>query len=507
MKILFQTFRESALIIILLFFNSCLSFLEEDNKSTITQENYFINANQAQTAVIGAYTGLNTFIMRSNYGESPFISIELPVGHSKTLGQSAHNNNLIGQRSAATELPFKHVWVGFYKAIANANQVIEKLPEVNMDDNKKKSLMGEVYFLRAFYYYHLVRLYGDIPLITDIMTTANPNFYPERTSVDKIYEQIVSDLKNAETSGLPNYDPNGKVCLGMVKSLMASVYLTMAGFPLNKGGEYYTLAANKAEEVIDGGWYSPLFSDYAYLHDRAHKLKNEFILQVQVLMGTNDLGTNGIAQLIIPEKSGISKFADEYGSLTPIDAFVESYETGDKRAREKQYFFSSYIKNGIEIKFGGYGLYKYWLEEAAGENGDQKSDENWTLLRLPEIMLIYAEATNEVNGPTDKALQQLITIRNRAELSTPALGTFTKETFREFIWKERYHELAYENKAYFDIQRTHKVYDLKAGKFVDAFTFVNESGITFKEQYLLWPIPSDEINANPKLKPQNPGWD
>ena len=367
--------------------------------------------------------------------------------------------------------------------------------------------MGEVYFLRAFYYYHLVRLYGDIPLITDIMTTANPNFYPERTSVDKIYEQIVSDLKNAETSGLPNYDPNGKVCLGMVKSLMASVYLTMAGFPLNKGGEYYTLAANKAEEVIDGGWYSPLFSDYAYLHDRAHKLKNEFILQVQVLMGTNDLGTNGIAQLIIPEKSGISKFADEYGSLTPIDAFVESYETGDKRAREKQYFFSSYIKNGIEIKFGGYGLYKYWLEEAAGENGDQKSDENWTLLRLPEIMLIYAEATNEVNGPTDKALQQLITIRNRAELSTPALGTFTKETFREFIWKERYHELAYENKAYFDIQRTHKVYDLKAGKFVDAFTFVNESGITFKEQYLLWPIPSDEINANPKLKPQNPGWD
>jgi len=128
------------------------------------------------------------------------------------------------------------------------------------------------------------------------------------------------------------------------------VFILQWRFPLNKGGEYYTLAANKAEEVIDGGWYSPLFSDYAYLHDRAHKLKNEFILQVQVLMGTNDLGTNGIAQLIIPEKSGISKFADEYGSLTPIDAFVESYETGDKRAREKQYFFSSYIKNGIGWK-------------------------------------------------------------------------------------------------------------------------------------------------------------
>ncbi len=507
MKTLIDIIGKAALLSTLLFFSSCANFLEEDNKSSITQENYFANENQAQTAVIGVYTGLNTFTMRSNYGESPFISIELPVGHSKTLGQSAHNNNLIGQRNSSVELPFRDVWVSFYKAIANANQAIIKIPGVPMDEVKKAKLLGEVYFLRAFYYYHLVRLYGSIPLITDIMSTASPDFYPERSSVEKVYELIVSDLKNAEASGLPDYDANGRVCQGMIKSLMSSVYLTMAGFPLNKGTEYYTLAAKKAEEVIDGGWYAPLFTDYAYLHDRAHKLKSEFILQLQTLIGTNDVGTSGIAQLIIPEKSGISKFADEYGAMTPIKEFVDSYEAGDKRANEKQFFFTDYVKNGVTIKFGGYALYKYWLEEAAGQNGDQKSDENWTLLRLPEIMLIYAEATNEVNGPTDKALRQLVTIRNRAELTTPALGTFTKDSFREFIWKERYHELAYENKAYFDIQRTHKVYNLKEGKFVDAFSYVNESGVTFKEQYLLWPIPSDEINTNPKLKPQNLGWD
>ena len=66
------------------------------------------------------------------------------------------------------------------------------------------------------------------------MTTASPDFYPERSSVEKIYELIESDLKIAEASGLPNYDANGRVCQGMVKSLMASVYLTMAGFPLIK---------------------------------------------------------------------------------------------------------------------------------------------------------------------------------------------------------------------------------------------------------------------------------
>lgn len=505
-----STTRNINLILIsvgLFLISSCTSFLDEDNRSSITQQNYFTNAEQAQTAINGIYTGLNVFTMRVNYAESPFISLELPVGHSHTLGQSNHNNNMISQKSSSIELAFRDVWRGFYKAIANANQAIEKIPDISMSETKKNSLIGEAYFLRAFYYYHLVRLYGDIPLITGIMSTSSPDFYPERSSVEKVYELIIGDLQKAEKSGLPSYDATGRVCQGMIKSLMASVYLTMAGHPLNKGTECYTLAVQKAEEVIDGGWYAPLFTDYAYLHDRAHKIKGEFILQTQTLMGTNDVGTSGIAQLIIPEKSGISSFGDEYGSITARKEFVESYEEGDKRAREQEYFFTEYTRRGETIQFGQYGLFKYWLEEAAGENGDLKSDENWTLLRLPEIMLIYAEASNEINGPTEKARQQLAIIRERAELSTPLLGTFTKDSFREFIWKERYHELAFENKAYFDILRTHKVYNLKGGKFIDAFSFVNESGITFKEQYLLWPIPSEEINTNTKLKPQNPGWD
>jgi len=507
MKSIVNIISRISVCVLLLFCIGCVKFLQEDNKSSITQQNYFANADQAKIAVIGVYTGFNVFTMRVDYGESPFISLEMPVGHSNTLGQSNHNNNMINQRSSSTELAFSNLWSGFYKAIQNANFALAKIPNVAMDETKKKSMMGEVYFLRAFYYYHLVRLYGDIPLISDVMTTASPDFYPERSSVEKVYGLIVSDLKNAEASGLPNYDPTGKVCTGMVKSLMASVYLSMAGFPLNKGNDYYTLAANKAEEVIDGGWYGPLFTDYAYLHDRAHKLKGELILQVQTLIGTNDVGTSGIAQLIIPFMSGISKFGDEYGAITAKKEFVDSYEAGDKRAREQQFFFTNYLKNGVTKNFGQYGLYKYWLEEAAGNNGDGKSDENWTLLRLPEIMLIYAEASNEISGPGIKAQLQLKVIRDRAGLITPEYNIFTKESFREFIWKERYHELAYENKAYFDIQRTHKAYDLKGGKFVDAFTFVNESGVTFKTQYLLWPIPSTEMNTNSKLKPQNQGWD
>src|SRR5699024_9487252 len=150
-------------------------------------------------------------------------------------------------------------------------------------------------------------------------------------------------------------------------------------------------------------------------------------------------------------------------------------------------------------------LWKYWLEAAANPaTGDLQSDLNWTLLRLPEVLLIYAEATNELNGPTQKAYDQINKIRTRAQLDP--LSGLSQDEFRQAIWRERYQELAYENKAYFDIQRTHQVYNLQTGDFVDAFSFENIKGVTFTEKYMLWPIPRDEMQANNNLT-QNPGWE
>ena len=155
----------------------------------------------------------------------------------------------------------------------------------------------------------------------------------------------------AEKTSLPDYDASGRVCKGMVKSLLASVYLTTAGHPLNRSANY-ELARDKAFEVISGvpnQYPYTLFDNYAYLHDREHKIQQELILQVQVEIGTNDQGTSGIAQLIIPEKCGISKFPDEYGALTVRDEFVQSYEKGDRRANltlgeTNTFFFNTYEK-------------------------------------------------------------------------------------------------------------------------------------------------------------------
>lgn len=477
--------------------SSCKKYLNEKDNSNFVKSNYFTTGSQAQTFVNGIYIQLHLFQNGDAYGESPFITIELFAGHATSLGQSVNNSNVINQRTDAVNPGFEDVWQNSYNAIANANLAIERIPAISMDATLQKRLLGEVYFLRAFFYYHLVRLYGDVPLITNSVTVSSTDLYPTRTPYTQVYDQIISDLKAAETSGLPTIDQTGRVSLDAVRTLLSSVYLTTAGYPLQKTANY-ALAATEAQLVLND--YT-LFPSYAYLHDNAHKNQGELIFQGQYLVG---VATNAIPQLTVPFNLPVGAYGDHLGAMIPTNQFFNSYESGDLRAKEREFYFSSYPQYGDTTKsvvFGEHALYKYFHLESASGNG--QSDENWTFLRLPEAMLIYAEASNEVNGPTQAAYDQVNKIRARAQLSP--LSGLTQDQFRQAIWKERYHELAYEDKAYFDIQRTHMIYDVINNKFGDAFSTPNEQGVIMKQQYLLWPIPQREINTNKKLT-QNAGW-
>ncbi len=497
MKFNLKKYNFGLLLIFVFCFSSCKKYLVEKDKSGFVKTNYFITGAQVQTFVNGIYTSLYLFQNGDAYGESPFITIELFAGHATSLGQSVNNSNVINQRTDAVNPGFEDVWQNSYKAIANANLAIEQIPAVSMDETLKKKLLGETYFLRAFFYYHLVRLYGDVPLITNTTGINSPDLYPARTPLSQVYTTIVSDLLLAENSGLPNVDQTGRVSLGAVKTLLASVYLTMAGYPMQKT-ENYAKAVAEAEQVLP---LYTLFDKYDYLHDNAHKNQGELIFQSQYLVG---VATNAIPQLTIPFNLPVGSYGDHLGAMIPTNAFFNSYEANDLRTQERQFYFSSYPQFGAPtqtVTFGVHALYKYFHVESATGNGI--SDENWTFLRLPEAMLIYAEASNEVNGPTQNAYAQLNKIRVRAKL--PELFGLTKDQFREAVWKERYHELAYEDKAYFDIQRTHQIYDVINNKFCDALSTPNEQGVVMKAQYLLWPVPQREMATNNKLT-QNTGW-
>lgn len=484
---------------LLLATTGCSDFLKEDNRSSLTQDNYFANANQAQTAVDGLYNRLRIMNTDVGYGESIWVGLELMALHATTLGQSFNNNQLINQSIDPANPYFSNMWNLAYNGIGAANLVLDRVPAINMDETQKKSLLGQAYFVRAFLYYHLVRLYGDVPLILTPIDGTSPDLYPSRAPQADVYTRIIADLQAAEQAGLPAVDRTGRISQGAVKALLSSVYLTSAGYPLQIKANYQK-AADKAAELIDANQY-PLFTSYASLHNNADKNQGELILQAQYAFG---IATNAISALVIPYFAGVSKYNDEFGAVVPTPGFYATHETGDLRAQEQQFYFSKYpsIKDpNVTVDFKTQALYKYFQVESARGNG--VGDENWTLLRMPEVMLIYAEASNEVGGPTPKAYAQINAIRSRAKL--PALAGLGQDDFRTAVWKERYHELAYENKAYFDIQRTRKTYNVATNNFVDVVGFKGEVGPAFQQKYLLWGIPSAEINNNKQLT-QNPGW-
>lgn len=497
--------------------SSCSDFLEENPKSNFTQYNYFKNASQAKTAVDGAYERLRALTNNANYGESAWVTLDLLCGHATSNAQSLYNNTYIRHTAGTMNSAFGDIWNGFYEGVANCNLCLAGMN--TMEEDEIAELRGEAYALRALYYFYLTRLYGNIPLILEPVTSDSPLMYPEKSSQEKIFESIVSDLKEAEKSGLPDTDETGRVSLGFVRTLLADVYQYMAGYPLNKGTEYYKLAYEKAKEVLDqsycvspadpsynssqatSAWYS-LFDSYDKLHDKANKNKGELIFQIQFSASAD--ATNSITSMIVPVGTPITDVYDKFGSLVPTQQFLDSYEAGDLRAAERGMFFSEYpnVDNGTTIETFSTALYKYFDVD---EVTTGKCDLNFTLYRLPEVMLIYAESYTQATGNPDQlAYDMLNAVRSRAGL--PSLSGLSKDDFIQAVWKERAHEFCYENREYFDIQRTRKAYNLSSGKFEDYDSFANESGTTFSEKYLLWPIPSTETDVNPKLLPNNQGW-
>jgi hypothetical protein len=463
-------------------------------------ENYFTKPEHAESVVNAIYESLRS-TTGGGFGGAPWMMLEFATGLANTeLGQAQNSiyvRNLVNEADNGYGSTW---WTSSYRAIGNANVAIAKIPGISMDEAQKKKYLGEARFLRAYNYYHLVRIFGKVPLIDKPVDLNSPELYPEPATVEEVYNLIVADLVEAEASGLPMTDASGRVSLGAVKSLLADVYLTMAGFPLQKGAEYYQKAASKAKEVIDSGKFS-LFGSYDDLHSYATKNQGENILMVQ--FAANTLPSNWQTS-IIPYNQGISAYSDETGAIFANKEFVESYEPNDKRAREKQFYYHSYTLSSDRSKtvdLGGYYIFKHFDTEA--HLTTTSSGLNWTLIRYAEVLLTYAEAANEAGGPTPEAYQAVNAIRSRAEL--PALEGLTKEQFREAVWKERWHELSFENKTWFDMVRLRKAFNVTTKGFDNYVGHQFSYGPVLKERELLFPIPTAEIRNNSKLV-QNTGY-
>ncbi|MPM04933.1 SusD-like protein [bioreactor metagenome] len=488
--------------------SSCNDFLDDKPTGTMTTDSELSSKETAEAIVNSVYVNSNIFTQSTpGWGCNSILLLEYMTG--KTVSENSQANHKEFQDLLVSEksLYIEDWWRECYSGIAKCNLALQKLPEyTKISQSLVNQYMGETRFMRALYYFYLVRIFGDLPKIKTLQTQIG-ELMVFRSPIKEIYDEIIiPDLLDAEKSGLPFTNNTGRVSMAAVKSLLADVYLTYAGFPIKGGTQYYAESAKRSLELIESNKFK-LFETYEDLHTPANNNIGENIFQVQFAI---DKRHSDVSRLCLPSRSGVSAYDLEYGSLIPTDEFVKSYAPGDKRAEEKQFFFRTYKGHPTKFSPGapelefmdlkGYYIYKFHDKEAVDKTA--KSNLNWTIYRYADVLLMYAEAqVNADNQANQTAIDALNQIRYRANLQP--FTKVDKTSFEKEVWDQRYFELCYENKNWFDMLRTRMIRNDKSGLYDPFVGHTTIFGKIYTETQLLFPIPLSEMQANPNLKQNN----
>lgn len=488
--------------------SACSDFLNDDLTGQLTTDSNLSSKEVAESTVNGTYVDLRGIVGYTDWGKVNNMALEYITGKSFSFAGSQSNFTDYQDLTYHSRDPFvEGLWTWLYRGVNKCNFALYKLPQLSMlTEAELNKYTGEVKALRAYYYFFLVRMWGDVPKVTDLYTSLN-DVYVSRSPAKEIYDEIIiPDLLDAEKMSLPWKDETGRVSMGMVKALLADVYLTYAGYPIKAGDTYYTESAKRSKELIDQNVYS-LFTSYDNLHLPAQNNKTEFIFQIQF---AKDVAHNYMALICAPYNGGIAVSQAEYGSLTPTEEFLASFDPGDKRRQDDQFFFSS--ATGYPADWAGQTdkivtfprplIYKFYDQVAI--KSDNKSNLNYTLYRYADVLLMYAEAANRASGTRPaQADQCLKLVRDRAELSE--LTGLNQDDFEKAVWRERVFELCFETKMWFDVLRTRQIWNDTSKSFENVVGHTTVYGKTFQTKNLLYPIPERERDNNKNLT-QNDGF-
>ncbi len=387
-------------------------------------------------------------------------------------------------KETATNNILDAMWLDHYQGILLCNTVLSRIAAVNMDEQLQNRFRGEVLFLRALMYFNLVRTFGEVPLVLEETRSITEGYAHKRETVNKVYAQIVADLKLA-SNYLPvsyTWGNIGRATQGAAKSLLGKVYLTISDFHS---------AASVLKEVIDAGSYK-LLGSYADLWRANNANHAESIFEVQYKKGGTGTGSP-FQNMFAPRDSElfVTIVGFAYGRNLPTSDLIASYENGDVR---KMYSLAeTYIRRGTEV----YDPFTIKYRDVPYSDSD--ADNNWPVLRYADVMLMYAEALNEINsGPVKEAYDMIDAVRARARLDPLPQG-MDQFTFSMAIERERRAEFAFEGHRWFDLVRTGRALAVMNAHF---------GGAPIIQSYqLLFPVPQRQININPSVITQNSGYE
>lgn len=386
----------------------------------------------------------------------------------------------------ATNANASRDWAYLYGTVGKANRVInnvELVPDPALSPSRKNQIKGEASFVRAFINFQLVQLYGDVPLVTQevrSISAANleeifPLLFPERASADAVYDQIIADLEFALGTVRTTAPDKGYATVGAVHALLAKVYATREPHDWNKVKEH-------ADAVIALGY--TLLPEYDQLWDNSVENSAESIFEINCYNW--DTGGNW----------GVFMFyGDDWKKFNiPSNDLVAAFDSeGDDIRKNSSIAF---------LDVTGKWTDQHWPASKypfVNKYRDFSGAQNFIIYRLADILLLKAEALNEL-GDVNSAADIVDEIRARVDLAPTTAAN--QADMRLAIAKERRLELAFEGHRWFDLKRT--------GRAIEVMNAVkdgngNSLGYNLTPEGLFWPIPQSERDKNTKLS-QNAGY-
>ncbi len=468
---------------------SCINVLEQEPISQIASENFFRSANDAEAALVACYQSL--MIPYSNNVIIP-NTVLADEGWALRGGNWTRTQNF---EVTATDGHLNNYWEDMYRALHRTNDVLENVPGIDDPALQKDRVLGEARFLRGFILYHLTMRYGNVPMPLETSKSIDRILSVGRSTREEIFNQAIIDLTEAEN--LLPHDPQKKYTAtkAAARGMLAKVALA------RNGSGDPELALSKLNSITETGGYSLMPAEnYHDMFENFKQNSTESIWEISFGPTIQTGGSHNLDWETVPLIRPLGNAIRVGPDPKLVAAFEDNPE--DIRATSNiRPFDNPSITNQIN-----YYIAKYTAGPVdPNESNRRQRDTNIIVLRLADVILLQAEILNELNR-TSEAIPLLNLIRERAGLM-PTVAT-TPEAVRLAIENERYLELAFEGHRYYDLVRTGRAVEVINNYNGFDFETGTESprGVPPSTDRLIWPIPARDLDLNPGLLPQNPGW-
>lgn len=472
------------LLLALLLGWSCTKELEVEPHQ-IYYDNFYQTEADAVSAINATYSLLTNVNQYNSY-----LWLIQDVGSDDCNAREDLNDPNIHQFDQYSLQPtntyLEGIWQGSYLGISRANIVLEKVPDIAMDSVKKIQILGEARFLRGLFYFNLVRLFGDVPLIIQPISSdlTDEELYVFRTDKSLVYNQIIEDFTTA-AQGCPKAyyqsTEKGRATKGAALGMLAKVQLTL---------QNWVQSAEACQQVMNLGVYG-LWDDYNDNFKDARRNGKESVFAAQFYSGIPSQN-NQIVISGLPYIQGV--FNAGVAMMLPTEDLLNSFEEGD--FRKEATFFDHYWYDSFDPH-----IYKHWDQDTYDADQTAQCGSNFDVMRYSEVLLMYAEAINEINGPTAEAYAAINAVRARARNGNtevlPDLQGLSQDDFRMAVLHERRVEFVNEGIRWYDLVRTNNLIDyVKRAKGDKA----NPQAFNY-----VFPIPQRELDNNKNLT-QNPNY-